>query len=107
MMGFLGLCQKAYCRDSGTDPSVMQTNDSNYSANINSSNLSLGFQQNINPFVNYLDSGLKYRGIKLYQNVYLSQNRLPGYKSEIALSIATGSILYKISTESLSVALLF
>lgn len=60
----------------------------------------------VNPFVHRLPSGLKFRGIKLYDNLYLSpRKRATAVSNALGISYTGDGILYYFSPQLLSISL--
>jgi hypothetical protein len=59
----------------------------------------------VNPFLHRLPSGLKFRGLKLYDNIYLSpQKQATDVNKALGISYADDGILYYFSPQLLSIS---
>jgi len=59
----------------------------------------------VNPFLHRLPSGLKFRGLRLYDNIYLSpQKQATDVSNALGISYADDGILYYFSPQLLSIS---
>lgn len=107
----LGFVHTACCADSKYHPASDASHhfDLSYSDSSpdswNETNQSVNLLTRQRPFSYALETGLKFRGIQLSDNLYLIDNKMPDKTLNLGLCLATEKILYRFSPNLISVAL--